>query len=58
MSGYRLVTSDLLQSFSSGQNYFRSDVETAKIATNVNYVFVANTIFTVINILHMVAVSD
>jgi hypothetical protein len=50
MSGYRLVTSDLLQISPSGQNYFRSDFQTVKMANtlslektkNVNETLMAN----------------
>jgi hypothetical protein len=35
MSGYRLVTSDLLRSSPNGQNYFRSDFYTVKMGNNL-----------------------
>ena len=41
----------------SGQNYFRSEFETVKIANNLNYVFVAKMICTVYNIPHTLAFS-
>jgi hypothetical protein len=53
MSNRWLVTSDLLQSFPSGQYYFWSNFGTVKIANNLNYVFMAKMIFTVYIILHM-----
>jgi hypothetical protein len=45
------------ESPASGQNYFRSDFETVKIANNSNEVIVAKMICTVYIILHMLASS-